>query len=144
MDDANIFAELLLIRNIRADGLARQLAALRRRLVDMEAEAEALALDLRSTAERADAASPTRLMQPGRQIEGRELHGSLRQAAMMKAELEQLRQRQRSLEEERLKVKEAADQCEMRLARSVRIVRRTECVLESLEEDRPAADDGSE
>ncbi|EJK86955.1 hypothetical protein [Rhizobium sp. AP16] len=144
MDDANIFAELLLIRNIRADGLARQLAALRHRLVDMEAEAAALALDLRSTAERVDAASPTRLLQPGQQVSGQELHTSLRQAAMVKAELEQLRQRHRSLEEERLNVKEAADQCETRLARAARIVRRTECVLESLEEDTPEADDGAE
>jgi hypothetical protein len=135
MDDASLFEKLLQIRNIRADGLARQLAALRHRLGDMEAEAEALALDLRSTAERADAASPTRLMQPGRQVNGRELHTSLRRAAMVKAEVEQLHQRQRSLKEEHLNVKEAADQYAVRLARAVRIVRRTECILESLNKD---------
>ncbi|NKL24583.1 hypothetical protein GFM07_37305 [Rhizobium leguminosarum bv. viciae] len=131
------------IRNIRADGLARQLAALRHRLVDMEAEAEALALDLHFTGERADAASPTRLLQPGQRVNGQELHKSLRQAAMVKAELERLRQRHRSVEGERLNVKEAAAQYAVGLARAVRIVRRTECVLESLKEDAPGADDGS-
>ncbi|WP_205923386.1 hypothetical protein [Rhizobium leguminosarum] len=143
MDDASLFEKLLQIRNIRADGLARQLAALRHRLVDMEAEAEALALDLHFTGERADAASPTRLLQPGQRVNGQELHKSLRQAAMVKAELERLRQRHRSVEGERLNVKEAAAQYAVGLARAVRIVRRTECVLESLKEDAPGADDGS-
>ncbi|API56731.1 MULTISPECIES: hypothetical protein [Rhizobium] len=143
MDDASLFEKLLQIRNIRADGLARQLAALRHRLVDMEAEAEALALDLHSTGERADAASPTRLLQLGQRVNGQDLHKSLRQAAMVKAELEQLRQRHRSVEGERLNVKEAAAQYAVGLARAVRIVRRTECVLESLKEDAPGADDGS-
>ncbi|MGO4486602.1 hypothetical protein [Rhizobium aegyptiacum] len=143
MDDASLFEKLLQIRNIRADGLARQLAALRHRLVDMEAEAEALALDLHSTGERADAASPTRLLQPGQRVNGQELHKSLRQAAMVKAELEQLRQRHRSVEGERLNVKEAAAQYAVGLARVVLIVRRTECVLESLKEDAPGADDRS-
>ncbi|ANP90523.1 hypothetical protein [Rhizobium leguminosarum] len=141
MDDASLFEKLLQIRNIRADGLARQLAALRHRLVDMEAEAEALALDLHSTGERADAASPTRLLQLGQRVNGQDLHKSLRQAAMVKAELEQLRHR--SVEGERLNVKEAAAQYAVGLARAVRIVRRTECVLESLKEDAPGADDGS-
>ncbi|MFW8642193.1 hypothetical protein ACOJBO_02470 [Rhizobium beringeri] len=130
------------IRNIRADGLARQLAALRHRLVDMEAEAEALALDLHSTGERADAASPTRLLQLGQRVNGQDLHKSLRQAAMVKAELEQLRQRHRSVEGERLNVKEAAAQYAVGLARcshrSPHGMR-----LESLKEDAPGADDGS-
>ncbi|MEF3129748.1 hypothetical protein [Rhizobium leguminosarum] len=143
MDDASLFEKLLQIRNIRADGLARQLAALRHRLVDMEAEAEALALDLHSTGERADAASPTRLLQPGQRVNGQELHKSLRQAAMVKAELEQLRQRHRSVEGDRLNVKEAAAQYAVGLARAVRIVRRTEYVLECLKEDAPGADEGS-
>jgi len=144
MDNANLFAKLLLIRNIRADGLARQLAALRHRLVDMEAEAEALALDVRHAAERADAASPMRVMQPGRLVKGRELHKSMREAAIVKAELGRLHQYKRCLEEERLCLRRSVDECAARLTRSVRIVRRTEGVLDNLKEDAPGADDGLE
>jgi hypothetical protein len=135
MDDKATFAELLLVRNIRADGLGRQLAALRLRLSDMEAEAEALASQIGQAAERVVSASPTQLMRPGRLVGGLELQEQALKAVTAKAALERLEQSSLSMGAELARLRQSAEEWTERLTRSVHIVRRTECVLEMLREE---------
>ncbi|MGO7133553.1 hypothetical protein AB9E06_22135 [Rhizobium leguminosarum] len=137
-DEAGLFAKLVLIRSMRRDNLARQSAVLRHQLAEMEAKAETIGLEITQAINQVDTASPTRLMKLGKLVHGQQLHNSILKAAAANAELERLRQRYRSMEDEILCQRQAADRCAESLRRSVGVVQRTECVLETLHATRKA------
>ncbi len=132
MDDAIAFKQLLQIRNIRVDSMTRQLAALRDRRDVLAAELITVERDLRKAAERADAASPSRLLQPGRLIGGEQLSRSLHQTAVARADAAQIDEQRQKLEQEHRLGGERVAKMQAALSSAIRIVQRTECVLEQL------------
>ncbi|MBB5536489.1 hypothetical protein [Rhizobium giardinii] len=134
MDNVTAFKKLLQIRNMRVDGMSRQLAALRRRQDAIAAELEMAEREHGAAADRADAVSPTRLLQPGMLISGEQLHASHQEAALARAEVAGIDERRQRVALEHRAGTTRVEKMEEAHSSAIRIVRRTECVLEELEE----------
>lgn len=144
MDNISAFKKLLQIRNMRVDGISRQLAALRHRRDAAAAELEMIVRELREAADRADAVSSTRLLQPGRLIGGKQLHLALQETTIARAEMARIRERRRAVELEYQAGAKRVDKMEEALSAAIRVAQRTECVLEELDEKRQESGDDLE
>jgi len=132
MDDAIAFKQLLQIRNLRVDGFSRQLAALRHRRDALAAELKMVERELSEAADRADAVSSTWQLRPGRLISGKQLHESLQETALARAEVARINERRQKMQREHQVEKKLVEKMEEALSSAIRVAQRTECVLEEL------------
>jgi prefoldin subunit 5 len=130
------FAQLLQIRNMRADNLARELSELQRHLKHLEKARQDIEAQLRETQTRADAAL-FEVLQPGRRVDGKQLQCAAAIETTLRARVADLRRQRDELDRERAAVEIEIARCASNLRRARQTALRTELVLDEIDRDPP-------
>lgn len=133
MDHKRAFKTLLQIRNMRVDGMSRQLAELRSRRDVVAADLELVDRELREAADHVDALSSTPLLLAGQLISGKQLHERLHEIAVARTVVMALHERRVLVAQEHQREAELVDKLKERLLSATRVAGRTELVLNELE-----------
>lgn len=130
------FAQLLKIRNMRADNLARELSELQRRLEHLEMARQDIETQMREAQARADA-TLTDVLRPGRRVDGRQIQCAAAVETALRASVTDLRHQCDELGRKRaaVEVEIARRASDLRRARQTAL--RTELVLDEIDREHP-------
>ncbi|ASY65761.1 hypothetical protein SJ05684_b47790 (plasmid) [Sinorhizobium sojae CCBAU 05684] len=133
MKDSAAFAQLLRIRNMRADNFGRELAQLQRHLAELDERRRDVEVQLRESETRASAVLAN-LLRPGRRVEGWELERAAEDELALRKTSAALARRRDELERERAAVEKEIARCERDLQRARKTALRTELMEETARE----------